>query len=86
MEQNLANLRETFGVSFTEDVAQKTWYERLDMLYQSNPTYADWNRWEIILQNIYESIQYIDTYIFAPVGGTCYCGSARTELRFSRGR
>lgn len=86
MEQNLATLREIFGISFTEDVVQKTWYQHLDMEYISNPTYADWNRWETILQLVYESIQYIDTYIFASVSGTCYCGSARTELRFSRGR
>ena len=31
MEKNLANLQEVFGVSFTEDVAQKTWYDRLDI-------------------------------------------------------
>lgn len=86
METNLANLQETFGVSFTEDVAQKTWYERLDMMYRSNPSYADWNRWETILLRVYESIQYIDTYIFSPIGGTCYSGSERTLIRFSRGR
>ena len=86
MEENLAKLQETFGVNFTEDVAQKTWYERLDILYTSNPSYLDWNRWETILQLVYESLEYINTYIFAPVSNTCYCGSARTELRFSRGR
>lgn len=86
MEVNLAKLRETFGVAFTEDVAQKTWYDRLDIMYTSNPTYADWNRWETILQLIYESLQYINTYIFTSVSGTCYCGSARTEAKFSRGR
>jgi hypothetical protein len=86
MEVNLASLQETFGVSFTEDVAQKTWYGRLDMLYSSNPTYRDWNRWEIILQRVYESIQYIDTYVFTPISGTCCSGSERTLIRFSRGR
>ena len=86
MEVNLANLQETFGVSFTEDVAQKTWYERLDMMYSSNPSYADWNRWETILLRVYESIQYIDAYIFSQISGTCHSGSERTLIRFSRGR
>lgn len=86
MEKNLANLQETFGVSFTEDVAQRTWYDRLDIMYTSNPTYQDWNRWENILRLVYESLQYIDTYIFSPVSNTCYCGSDRTLIRFSRGR
>ena len=86
MEENLAKLRETFGVSFTEDVARKTWYERLNIMYERNPDYSDWNRWETILRLVYESLQYIDTYIYSTVSGTCYCGSARTELRFSRGR
>lgn len=86
MEANLANLQETFGVSFTEDVAQKTWYERLDMMYRSNPSYTDWNRWETILLRVYESIQYIDTYVFTPICGTCRSGSGRTLIRFSRGR
>lgn len=86
MEVNLANLQETFGVSFTENVAQKTWYARLDMMYSSNPSYDDWNRWETVLLRVYESIQYIDTYVFTPVSGTCCCGSERTLIRFSRGR
>lgn len=84
MEENLAKLQKTFGVSFTEDVAQKTWYERLDTMYRSNPTYQDWNRWETILLRAYESIQYIDN--FMPISGTCYSGSDRTLIRFSRGR
>ena len=86
MEENLASLQEIFGVSFTEDVAQRTWHDRLDMLYSSNPTYADWNRWETILLRVYESIQYIDTYIFSQISGTCYSGSERTLVKFSRGR
>lgn len=86
MEQNLASLQETFGTSFTEDVAQKTWYDRLDEMYSGNPTCNDWSRWETILLRVYESIQYIDTYIFSQISGTCYCGSERTLLRFSRGR
>jgi hypothetical protein len=86
MEVNLANLQEIFGVSFTEDVAQKTWYERLDIMYSSNPSYVDWNRWETILLRVYESIQYIDTYIFSQISGTCRSGSERTLIRFSRGR
>lgn len=86
MEENLANLQETFGVNFVEDVARKTWYDRLDIMYESNPTYADWNRWETILKRVYESIQYIDTYIFSTISGTCYSGSERTLIRFSRGR
>lgn len=86
MEENLANLQETFGVNFVEDVARKTWYDRLDIMYESNPTYADWNRWETILKRVYESIQYIDTYIFSTICGTCYSGSERTLIRFSRGR
>jgi len=86
MEENLANLQEAFGVKFTEDVAQKTWYDRLDMMYRSNPSYVDWNRWETILLRVYESIQYIDTYIFSQISGTCYSGSERTLIRFSRGR
>lgn len=86
MEVNLANLQETFGVSFTEDVAQKTWYARLDMMYRSNPSYDDWNRWETILLRVHESIQYIDTYIFSQISGTCRSGSERTLIRFSRGR
>lgn len=86
MEENLANLQETFGVSFTEDVARKTWYDRLDSMYKSNPTYQDWNRWENILQLVYDALQYINTYLYQPVSGPCKCGSARTELIFSRGR
>lgn len=86
MEQNLAMLQETFGVAFTGDVAQKTWYERLDALYTSNPSYKDWNRWEYILSCVYEAIQYIETYIFTPISGSCSCGSERTLIRFSRGR
>lgn len=86
MEANLASLREIFGVDFTEDVAQRTWYVRLDIMYKSNPTYRDWNRWELILKRVYESIQYIDAYVFAPISDTCYCGSDRTLIRFSRGR
>ena len=86
METNLAELRKAFGTDFTEDVVHKTWYERLDVMYVSNPTYQDWSRWEIILLRIYESIQYIDTYVFIPISGTCRCGSERTLIRFSRGR
>ena len=86
MEKNLAELRRLFGTPFTEDVAQKTWYARLDSMYNSNPTYQDWNRWERILLRVYESIQYIDTYVFTPVSGTGYSGSERTLIRFSRGR
>lgn len=86
MEQNLAELRRVFGTSFTEDVSQKTWYARLDSLYKSNPTYQDWNRWELILLRVYESIEYIDTYVFTPVSGACSSGSERTLTRFSRGR
>lgn len=86
MEQNLADLQEVFGIDFTEDVPQKTWYSRLDDLYSSNPTYQDWNRWELILLRIYESIQYVDTYVFTPISGTCYSGSERTLVRFSRRR
>ena len=86
MEQNLAQLRSAFGVDFTENVAQKTWYSRLDALYTINPNFTDWNRWEMILKRVYESIQYIDTYIFASISGTCYSGSDRTLIRFSRGR
>lgn len=86
MEKNLVSLRETFGVNFTENVAQKAWYERLDIQYKNNPSYADWIRWETILLRVYESIQYIDTYVFTPISGTCYSGSERTLLRFSRGR
>ena len=86
MEQNLATLREAFGVDFTGDVAQKTWYERVDSLYTSNPTYQDWNRWEYILSCVYEAIQYIETYVFIPISGSCKCGSERTLIRFSKGR
>ena len=86
MEENLANLRELLGTDFTEDVDQKTWYARLDDMYESNPTYQDWNRWETILLRVYESIEYIETYIFSPISGTCYSGSERTLIRFSRGR
>lgn len=86
MEQNLANLRNVFGVNFTEDVVRKTWYARLDALYSTNPNYTDWNRWEIILKRVYESIEYIEAYTFTPISGTCKCGSERTLIRFSRGR
>lgn len=86
MEKNLAELRRVFGVNFTEDVSQKTWYERLDAMYKSNPTYQDWSRWELILLRVYESIQYIDTYLFSTISGTCISGSERTLIRFSRGR
>ena len=86
MEQNLAYLRNVFGVTFTENVAQKTWYSRLDALYTNNPNYTDWNRWEIILKRVYESIQYIDAYVFNPISGACFSGSERTLIRFSRGR
>ena len=86
MEQNLANLQSIFGVDFTGDVAQKVWYERLHDMYKSNPTYQDWNRWEYILACVYESIQYIDTYVFTPISGACRCGSERTLIRFSKGR
>ena len=88
MEQNLASLRETFGVTFTEDVAQRSWYARRYILYSGNPSYLDWNRWETILKLVYESLQYINTYAFSPISGTCNCGHGydRTLLRFSRGR
>ena len=86
MESNLATLKEIFGADFTEDVSRRTWYERLNALYTSNPSYRDWNRWELLLLRISESIQYIETYIFSPISGTCRCGSERTLLRFSRGR
>ena len=86
MERNLQSLREAFGVDFTEDVSRKTWYVRLNALYKSNPTYNDWNRWETLLKRVYESIQYIDTYVFSQISGTCRSGSERTLLRFSRGR
>ena len=86
MEQNLSYLQSVFGVNFTENVAQRTWYSRLDALYTSNPDFNDWNRWEMILKRVYESIQYIDTYVFSSISGTCYSGSERTLIRFSRGR
>lgn len=86
MESNLSYLQNVFGVNFTENVARKTWYARLSSLYTSNPDYNDWIRWEMILKRVYESIQYIDTYIFTPISGTCYSGSERTRIRFSRGR
>ena len=86
MEKNLKALREAFGTDLAGDVSQKTWYERLDALYTANPNYQDWNRWEYITLCIYESIQYIDTYIFTPISGSGRCGSERTLIRFSRGR
>lgn len=86
MERNLANLRELLGVDFTEDIDQKTWYGRCNEMYKSNPTYQDWNRWERILLLVYECIKYLDTYIFSPISNTCFCGSERTLIRFSRGR
>ena len=86
MEQNLDELRKAFGVDFTEDVAPKTWYERLDSMYVSNPTYQDWSRWELLLLRVYESIQFIDNYMFTPICGACHCGSERTLIRFSKGR
>lgn len=86
MEENLANLMEFFGIDFTADVARKTWYDRVHEMYTSNPSYQDWNRWELILKRVYESIQYVETYIYPPVSGTCYNGSERTLIRFSRGR
>ena len=86
MEHNLATLLEVFGTSFVEDVAPRTWYDRLDTLYTTNPTYRDWNRWETVLRCVYESIQYIDTYVFQPISGSCRCGSERTLIRFSKGR
>ena len=86
MEENLANLQKVFGVSPLEDTLQKTWYMRVDIRYISNPTYADWNRWETILLYVSEWIQYIDSYVFTPISGTCRSGSERTLLRFSRGR
>ena len=86
MEKNLAHLKDLLGVDFTEDLNQKTWYDRLDSMYTSNPTYQDWIRWEKILSEAHQSIQYIDTYIFLPISGSCYCGSGRTLVRFSRGR
>lgn len=86
MEQNLENLQKLFGTDFTGDVERKVWYARLDEMYSSNPTYLDWNRWEYVLLCIYESIQYIDTYIFTPISGASRCGSERTLIRFSKGR
>ena len=86
METNLEKLQEIFGVSFTEDVSKRTWYGRLDEMYSSNPSYRDWNRWERILKLVYAAIQYIETYVFSQVSGTCYSGSERTLIRFSRGR
>lgn len=86
METNLATLRQIFGVDFTEDVAQRTWYDRLDSMYTSNPTCNDWNRWELVLLRVYESIQYIEAYVFAAISGACRSGSDRTVIRFSRGR
>ena len=86
METNLSTLRTLLGVNFTEDVAPRTWYERLSALYTTNPSYRDWNRWELLLRRVYESIQYIETYIFSPISGTCYSSGNRINIRFSRGR
>lgn len=86
MEFNLAYLQEVFGTPFVEDVAQKTWHARLDAMYSANPTYRDWIRWEVILKRVQESIDYIDTYLYSIISGTCYSGSDRTLIRFSRGR
>lgn len=86
MEFNLGYLQEIFGTVFLEDTHQTTWYARLDAMYNSNPTYQDWTRWEVILKRVQESIDYIDTYAFAAVSGAFYSGNGRTLMRFSRGR
>lgn len=86
LEENLASLQRVFGTDFQEDVSKKIWYARKDANYTSNPTYQDWNRWERILLLVYESLQYIETANFSIISGTCYSGSERTLLRFSRRR
>lgn len=86
LEKNLEGLQKALLSTVPEDFEPKIWYERLDIQYRGNPTSEDWNRWETILQHVYNMIQYIDTYVFLPISGTCRCGSERTLIRFSRGR
>lgn len=86
LEENLESLQRVFGTSLSRDVSKKTWYDRMDDRYGSNPTYQDWNRWESILLMVYESLQYIETASYSIISGTCYSGSERTLSRFSRRR
>ena len=38
------------------DWAGKTWYDRKDESYTSNPNYTDWIRWEKLLAEVYSII------------------------------
>jgi len=57
MEENLNNLLNSLNIEITENIQRKIWYDRMDIMYESNPNYQDWNRWENILLLAYKEIQ-----------------------------
>ena len=86
LEANIKNMYETTGIPITEFRDSKTWYSRLDSLYSENPTYDDWNRWEMFAKRLKESIDYVDTYLYRRTCGTFYSGNNYRLQLFSRGR
>lgn len=86
LEQNLQMILDTMNIEYVEQFFTKTWYARLDENYKENPTFADWNRWELILIAAMLSINYTYEYAYGTPSGTFYAGGFRTLKHFSRGR
>lgn len=87
LEANLTLIHSTTGIPITEWRDSKTWRARLDALYNANPTYDDWNRWETLAKRLKESIDYVSTYLYQRISGTFYAGNNNNRIQhFSRGR
>lgn len=75
-------------IPFVEWRPRKTWTYRTSATYPSvgNPSYDDWNRWEIFIKRMWETIQYWNNYPYQVVSGMSYSGTNRRVQVLSRGR
>lgn len=73
-----------FPGSITHD--KITWFPVTSSSYTRNPSYIDFNRWEIILLNLYDWWQDYTDVNANLISGNFYAGSNRTLQLLSRGR
>lgn len=72
LETNLLNLKNVLG-TIAPDV--ETWHYRLSSLYNRNPDYSDWNRWETTLKQVNTDLQHIrDSWVYC---GEINCGGTK---------
>lgn len=86
LERYLQRLIQATDIEAPAYVFTTTWHAIRDDMYTRNPNYTDWNRWEQVVEWVYGVVDYRNNYKYSVISGTCYAGSDRTLLRFSRGR